>query len=492
MFDQYLNSVGEYGTVSQLLHPLLTIKGLPHAHPNEMLVFENGQIGMVFDIEEKAIHALIFSQSPAGIGTKVTRTNITLSIPISIGLLGKIIDPLTNMIGGSSNSEVNNDSQLRELFTAAPGISRRTPITSQFLTGVSKIDLLVPLGYGQRELIMGDVKTGKTMFLTRAIINQVKNHNSLVIYAAIGKKKTEIINLYQYFEKEGIMDKICIVATTAADIASTVYLNPYTAITIAEYFRDKGINVLVIMDDLTTHAQRYREIALKSRRFPGRESFPGDIFYTHASLLERAGHFTHETTGTVSITCLPVAMTTEGDITGYITTNLMSMTDGHIFFDSEIYNKGERPAINVPLSVTRVGRQAQSKLGQEINRQILSLLSEYEKISNIAYIGSELSEESKNVLKKGESLKNLLNQDMLIDLPYELQIILFGLVWINELDLSGNTNYTKLLPELMKIYADESILADVRNLLGSPNMNTFLDGLKTHNQLLALCKIVKQ
>ncbi|MBP7966898.1 F0F1 ATP synthase subunit alpha [Candidatus Woesebacteria bacterium] len=493
MFEQYLNSIGEYGIISQIQHPLITIRGLPQAHPNEMLIFENGQIGMVYDIDEKSLHALIFSQTPASLGSKVTRTNITMAIPASENLLGRIIDPLTNIMSASSTAKyVQEQPQMRDLFIPAPGISRRVPITSQFLTGVSKVDLLIPLGYGQRELIMGDVKTGKTMFLSRTIINQVKNHDSIVIYAAIGKKRTEIITLYEYFQKEGIIDKICIVATTASDIASTIYLTPYTAITLAEFFRDKGQNVLVVMDDLTTHAQRYREIALKSRRFPGRESFPGDIFYTHASLLERAGHFTHETTGTVSITCLPVAMTTEGDITGYISTNLMSMTDGHIFFDSAIYNKGERPAINIPLSVTRVGRQAQSQLGKEINKTILSTMTEYEKIKNIAYIGSELSEVSKSILKKGESLMNLLNQDMLIDLPYELQLVLFGLVWINELDLSSNKSYNMMIPELMKIYTDENRLGEVRLLLDSPTMKDFLDGLKKNQQLINICKIVKQ
>lgn len=490
MFEQYLNSIGEYGTITQLQHPLITIKGLPNAHPNEMLIFENGQIGQVYDIDEKFLHALIFSQKPALLQSKVTRTNLTMGVPVSSDLLGKMIDPLTNVISGISAQQSLETPEQRNLFIPAPGISRRVPITSQFLTGVIKVDLLIPLGIGQRELIMGDVKTGKTMFLTRTIINQIKNYNSIVIYAAIGKKKTEIITLYEYFKKEGVMDNVCIVATTASDIASTVYINPYTAITIAEYFRDKGQNVLVIMDDLTTHAQRYREIALKSRRFPGRESFPGDIFYTHASLLERAGHFTHETKGTVSITCLPVAMTTEGDITGYISTNLMSMTDGHIFFDSDIYNKGERPAINIPLSVTRVGRQAQSRLGQEINKTILSTISEYEKISNIAYLGSELSDVSKAILKKGESLMNLLHQDMLVNMPYELQLVLFGLVWINELDLSGNKNYVTLLPEMMKLYNDEKALGEMKILLDAASMKDFLEGLKKNQQLINICKTV--
>ncbi|CAN5202369.1 F0F1 ATP synthase subunit alpha [soil metagenome] len=491
MFEQYLNTIGEYGTITELQHPLITIKGLPHAHPNEMLIFENGQIGQVYAINEFSLFALVYSQKPVSLQSKVTRTNLTMAIPTSYNLLGKVIDPLTNVLSGTSSNIADAKPELRDLFIAAPGMSSRIPISTQFLTGVTKVDLLIPLGYGQRELILGDVKTGKTMFLIRTIINQAKLRDSIIIFAAIGKKRTEIITLYDYFLKEGIMDRVCIVASTASDIASTVYLNPYTAMTLAEYFRDKGHNVLVILDDLTTHAQRYREISLKSRSFPGRESYPGDIFYTHASLLERAGNYKHETKGTVSITCLPVAMTTEGDLTGYISTNLMSMTDGHIFFDSDIYNKGERPAINIPLSVTRVGRQAQSPLGQEINRTILSTISDYEKISNIAYLGSELSEVSKNMLTRGEALMNILNQDLLVDLPYELQILLFGLIWIDAIDLSGNKSYTNLLTELRKIYTDENKLVVIKSMLNLATLKEYLDELKKDQQLLDICKTVK-
>ncbi len=491
MYEQYLNSIGEYGTIVQLQHPLITLRGLPKAHLNEMLIFEGGQIGQVFDIDENSIHALIYSQKPVTLKTKVVRTDLTMGVPVSSDLLGKIIDPLANVIASVSSNPNPVTPEYRNLFIEAPGISRRVPIDTQLITGVTKVDLLIPLGRGQRELIMGDVKTGKTMFLSRTIINQARNHNTVIIYAAIGKKKTEIITLYENFQKEGIMDKTCIIASTASDIASSVYLNPYTAMTLAEYFRDKGQDVLVILDDLTTHSQRYREIALKSRRFPGRESYPGDIFYTHASLLERAGHFTNGKENPVSITCLPVAMTTEGDITGYISTNLMSMTDGHIFFDSGIYNKGERPAINIPLSVTRVGRQTQSPLAREINRTILSTIAQYEKIVNIAYLGSELSDVSKGILKRGESLMKLLDQDMLIEMPYEIQILLFGLVWINVLDLSENIDYTTLIPQFMKIYSDEKQLAEVKVLLDLHTLQEFLDALKQNTQLIDLCKTAK-
>ena len=489
MFEQFLNSIGEYGTITQLQHPLLTIRGLPHAHPNEMLIFEEGQIGQVYDIDDNSIHALIYSQKPISLQSKVTRTNITMSVPISDNLLGKVIDPLTNILIGDNTQIKTHKTDLKDVFTAAPGISSRTPIKKQLITGVTKVDLLIPLGIGQRELIMGDVKTGKTMFLLRTIVNQAKYNNTVIIYAAIGKKKTEIITLHEYFKKEGISEKVITVATTAADIASTVYLTPYTAMTIAEHFRDQGQDVLLILDDMTTHSQRYREIALKSRRFPGRESYPGDIFYTHASLLERAGNFIHPQHGSVAITCLPVVLTTEGDVTGYISTNLMSMTDGHIFFDSDIFNKGDRPAINIPISVTRVGRQTQTALTREINRTILSTIAEYNKVSNIAYLGSELSEVSKNILKRGASLMNMLDQDLLIDVPFEVQILIFGYVWTNKLDLSVNKNYAKLLPSLLTIYENKQLLDQLHVLIDSPDLKTFVSGLSQNQQLMDLCKI---
>lgn len=488
MFEQYLNTIGEYGTITQLQHPLITIRGLPHAHPNEMLIFEDGQIGQVFDIQEDTLHALIYSQKTVTLQTKVTRTNLTMAIPISDDLIGKMIDPLTNVIAGSQSTQAASKKELRQIFTTAPGIAVRKPIKEQLFTGVTKVDMLIPLGKGQRELIMGDVKTGKTMFLLRTVVNQAKNEDTIIVYAAIGKKKTEMITLHEYFQKEGISDRVIIVATTSSDIASTVYMTPYSAMTLAEYFLEKGKNVVVVLDDMTVHAQRYREIALKSRRFPGRESYPGDIFYTHASLLERAGNFIDEKKGSRSITCLPVVLTTEGDITGYISTNLMSMTDGHIFFDSNIYNKGERPAINIPLSVTRVGRQAQSPLGQEINRTILSAIAEYNKISNIAYLGSELSDVSKTILKRGESIMNLLDQDMLIDMPYPIQILLFGLVWSNQLDLSASKSYTTFLPQLMNLAKDEKAMGELRILMDSADLKTFIDGLKLNQQLLNVCK----
>ncbi len=492
MFEEYLNKTGEYGTITAIEYPLITVRGLPHAHPNEMLIFENGYIGQVYDIDKSIIHALIFSQKSVELHSRVTRTNITMSVPVNDDLLGNIVDPLGNIIGYVSPQHTHKKTVLRQVYAEAPGISKRTPIKKPLLTGVTKIDLLIPLGKGQRELIIGDVKTGKTMFLLRTIVNQIKYENTFVIYAAIAKKKTEIMTLAQFFKDENVKDKTIIVATQAADIASSVFLTPYTAMTIGEYFVEQGHDVLVVFDDLTNHAQRYREIALKSRRFPGRESYPGDIFYTHASLLERAGNYVHPEKGSISLTCLPVAMTTEGDITGYISTNIMSMTDGHIFFDSDIYNRGERPAVNIPLSVTRVGRQTQNALAQEVTRTILSSIAEYEKIKNIAYLGSELSEVSKFILKRGESLMNLLHQDLAVSLPHEVQMLLFGLVWLDKIDLSKEKSYEQFLPGLMKLYENNNLLTLMKDLLEKPTLKEFLQGLGTQEQLLSLCKIEKK
>jgi F-type H+-transporting ATPase subunit alpha len=367
-FQTYITQSGEYGLVKQLKYPLVSIKGLPGAHPNETLIFEEGQVGQVFDMDNDYINALVYTSAPISLGSKVTRTNEALTIPVGEAILGTTIDPLGRPLrfGQTFSTRIER----REVFNETLGINARATITEPFLTGLTKVDLLIPLGKGQRELVLGDAKTGKTTFLLNTLINQIREEKTIVVYVAIGKKSSEIRFLEEFFVKEQINNYICIIAATSSDPASMIYLAPYSGMTIAEYFRDKGKNVLVIMDDLTTHAQRYREIALLSKRFPGRESYPGDIFYSHASLMERAGNYKFGSAGEVSITLLPVATTVEGDITGYISTNIISMTDGHIFFDTEAYNKGERPAVNIPLSVTRVGRKTQTPFVRQINREI--------------------------------------------------------------------------------------------------------------------------
>ncbi len=485
-FQTHMIQSGEYGIVRELHYPLISIDGLPEAHPHETLIFEEGQIGEVFDLDGQYVRALVYNPQPIALGSKVTRTNSTLMIPVGDSILGTTIDPLGRQLRARNVISTRNDK--RPIFTETLGISSRVTITKPFLTGLTKVDLLIPLGKGQRELILGDAKTGKTTFLLNTLTNQMREENTIGIYCAIGKKRSEVKSFEDHFKQAQIDKNILIISTTSGDNASMIYLAPYTAMTIAEYYRDKGKNVVVVMDDMTTHAQRYREIALLSRRFPGRESYPGDIFYQHAALVERAGNFRFGLQGEASITLLPVANTVEGDITGYISTNLISMTDGHIFFDTEIYNNGDRPAVNIPLSVTRVGRKTQSHLVREINREILSLLSQFRTLSQISHLDSELSLESKEVLKKGRSLMGMLDQDS-GSIPHDIQIVLYGIVAGNIADLSIRENYKKILQGLISLYQNPAEKMSIKKMIVSvKTIDDFLLQLKQKTEIIDLCR----
>ncbi|MFH0898108.1 MAG: F0F1 ATP synthase subunit alpha, partial [bacterium] len=336
-FTQLLKKTHEYGVVYQVNHPIVFIEGLPNVRTHEVIMFENGQKGEVFTINRGKIEARVFSHEPIKVGSKATRTDQLLSIPVGKELLGQTINPLGDPL--DENISFTKPSESRDVDSKSIGISGRQKITIPMTTGISLIDLLIPLGRGQRELIIGDRKTGKTAVLMTMIKNQV-NEGVVAIYAAIAKRKSDIKKLQEFFVHEKIMDKVIIVATGSNDSQSLIYQTPYAAMSIAEYFRDQGINTLLILDDLSTHAKFYRELSLLARRFPGRDSYPGDIFYTHSKLLERAGNFKHPKVGEVSISCLPVIEIVEGDFTGYVSTNVMGITDGHIYLDSNIYYQG--------------------------------------------------------------------------------------------------------------------------------------------------------
>lgn len=483
-FDTYLQKTSVYGIVEQVKHPIVSIRGLPRVHPNETIIFENGQSGVVMDIDQDNVSALLFSNTTIPISSKVTRTDVPFQVPVGDIMLGQTIDPLGL---GIESSPLPENQEQRDVFIPAPGMETRSKINTPFITGVTKVDLLLPLGKGQRELILGDVKTGKTSLVLSILQNQLKQPDTVAIYAAIGKRRSEIKQLHQRFQKDGIAKKLCIVASSSSDAPSIHYLTPYVAMTQAEYFRDKGMDVVVVLDDLSTHAQSYREISLLSQRFPGRDSYPGDIFYAHASLLERSGNFHHPEKKSVSITCLPIATTVEGDLTGYISTNLMGMTDGHILFDAEIYNKGSRPAINIPLSVTRVGRQTQNDLLRKITLEILSVLSQYEKIQNISHLGSELSDDSKHILEKGTAFQVMLHQEHLI-IPRDIQIIFFGIVWLNMGDLSTQEQYEKILKVFLSIYEKEAVQTELARITTAESLPKFLIQVKESTLIQELCK----
>jgi len=308
----------------------------------------------------------------------------------------------------------------------------RKTVDKPLTTGVNLVDLVVPLSRGQRELVIGDRKTGKTEFLRQAILSQA-SIGAICIYAVIGQKRAETIKLREFLKKNNVTSNTIVVSSSSSDAAGLIYLTPFTAMTIAEHFRDKGMDVLLILDDMTTHARVYREISLLARRFPGRASYPGDIFYLHAKLIERAGNFTKG-----SITALPVAESTLGDLSGYIQTNLMSMTDGHIFFDIDLYNEGRRPAVNPFLSVTRIGHQTQSRLLKELSREVTSFLVKYDTMKQFLHFGAEVGQDAKNILQLGERLDVLFNQGTETIIPVNVNILLVSGLW------AGIWNDTKL------------------------------------------------
>lgn len=424
-FNQYLQKTGEYGIVNQVSHPIVFVEGLPKVKTNEVILFESGQKGEVFTINRGKIEARVFSHEPVKVGTKATRTDQLLSIPVGKELLGQVINPLGEPL--DPTIKFVPPKETRNLDAKPGGISTRYKITKQMVTGVALIDQLIPLGIGQRELIIGDRKTGKTSLLLTTIKEQTKE-GVVAIYAAIAKKKSDIKKLQEFFVQEKINDKVILVATSSYDSPSMIYQTPYAAMAIAEHFKEQGQNTLLVFDDLSTHAKFYRELSLLAKRFPGRDSYPGDIFYIHSKLLERAGNFKHEKTGDVAISCLPVVEIVEGDLTSYVSTNIMGITDGHIYFDSNMYYKGMRPAVNIPLSVTRVGRQTLNKLNREINKELTAFLSDYDKLLNLSHFGQELTEDVKKKLARGDLVYEFFKQPYQLTIPAVVQIVIVSLI----------------------------------------------------------------
>ncbi len=424
-FNFYLNQTREVGFVEQVNNMIVYADGLPNIKPEEIVLFEGGEFGMALSLTRETVEILVFSEKSARNGTKVVRTNEFIKVPVGNELLGNIIDPMGNPI--TPMRRAHPPTSYRWINSPATGILTRKTINRQLATGVPIVDLIMPLGFGQRELVIGDRKTGKTNFLMQTILSQARDGN-ICIYAAIGKEMLDIKETEEFFRKNGIMDHVIIVSSRFQDPIGMTYLVPYSGMTIAEYFRDEGNDVLLVLDDLTTHAKSYREMSLLGKRFPGRSSYPGDIFYTHARLLERAGNFITQK-GEKSITCLPVVESTQGDLSGYIQTNVTSMTDGHLYFDSDLFAKGRRPAINPFLSVTRVGRQTQSNLKRDINREIFSFLTIYEKMQNFSHFGAELNETIRITLSFGEKLTSYLDQPLSTITPLNLQIVLFAMLW---------------------------------------------------------------
>ncbi|HVA96347.1 MAG TPA: hypothetical protein VND99_01710 [Candidatus Acidoferrales bacterium] len=425
-FQQYLTTNEEIGFVEACNQSIVYASGLPNATLQEIVMFETGELGTILSLAREQVEILLFSKYSVKAGMKVTRTGIKQEIPVGFELLGKAVNPFGQPLSASVTIETPKIS--RPIDISPSGINTRKRIEQSFETGVTLVDMLIPLGKGQRELVIGDRKTGKTSFLYQTMLKQA-SLGTICIYAGIGKKKTDIKKIEAFFHSAGIENNTVIIATSSEDPAGVTFLTPYAAMTLAEYFRDEGHDVLVVMDDLFTHAKFYREIMLIGRRFPGRNAYPADIFYTHARLLERAGNFVLPNGNEHAITCLPVVESIEGDIAGFIQTNLMSMTDGHIYFDVDMFTKGNRPAINPFVSVSRVGRQTQTPLRLTLSRELTSFLSLHRRLESFSHFSAEAGSGIKRTLAVAERIFAFFTQRATEVKNLDLQIVIFCLLW---------------------------------------------------------------
>lgn len=397
---------GSYGVVQSVSSGIARISGLSDCMASEMLEFEGGAKGLALNLEADTIGAILLGEtSLVSEGEKVTKTGKVLSVGVSDDIVGRVVDPLMNPVDGKAPLSNTTEVLVEKI---APGVMEREPVNQPMQTGIMAIDALVPIGRGQRELIIGDRGTGKTAVAIDAILNQ-KNENMVCVYVAIGQKRSKVMRIVTELEKHGAMKYTTVVLAGASDAPSLLYLAPYAGVAVAEYFMAQGKDVLIVYDDLSKHAVAYREISLLLRRPPGREAYPGDVFYLHSRLLERACRRTKEVGGG-SITALPIIETQGGDISAYIPTNVISITDGQIFLETGLFHKGLRPAINVGSSVSRVGGSAQVKPMKKNAGSLKLYLAQYRELENFAQFGSDLDDETKKTIERGKRLTEVMKQ----------------------------------------------------------------------------------
>ena len=410
----------EVGTVISVGDGIATVHGIDHAMYGEVVTFENGLKGMVQDIRANSIGCILFGKD-TGIkeGTKVARTQKQAGVPVGDAFIGRIVNALGAPIDGKG--EIKADGY-RPVENPAPGIIERKSVTVPLETGILSIDSMFPIGRGQRELIIGDRQTGKTSVALDTILNQ-KGKDVICIYVAIGQKASTVAKIVSTLEKHGAMDYTTVFSSTASDCAPLQYIVPYAGTALAEYFMYKGKDVLMVYDDLSKHAVAYRALSLLLERSPGREAYPGDVFYLHSRLLERAARMSDEYGGG-SLTALPIIETQAGDVSAYIPTNVISITDGQIYLETEMFNSGFRPAINAGLSVSRVGGSAQIKAIKKIAAPIRTELAQYRELASFSQFGSELDADTKEKLAQGERIMEMLKQPQYKPMPVEYQVII--------------------------------------------------------------------
>ncbi|WP_428049272.1 F0F1 ATP synthase subunit alpha [Candidatus Avelusimicrobium caledoniensis] len=403
--------VSEVGTVIQVGDGIARVHGLNNVKASELVDFGNGIKGMAMNLEYDNVGCVLMGpDTQVKEGDTVKRTGEVISIPVGAGVIGRVVDPLGRPLDGKG--EIKTDKNM-PLDIVAPGIIDRQPVKQPLQTGIKAIDSMVPIGKGQRELIIGDRQTGKTAIAIDAIINQKnipENERCICIYVAVGQKQSTVAQVVKTLTDFGAMDYTVVVSATASDPASLLYIAPYAGCAIGEYFMWQGKDVLIVYDDLSKHAQAYRQMSLLLRRPPGREAYPGDVFYLHSRLLERACKLSKENGGG-SITALPIIETQANDVSAYIPTNVISITDGQIYLESNLFLSGIKPAVNVGLSVSRVGGSAQRKTMRKVAGTLRIDLSQYQELAGFAQFGSELDKESQRQIARGQRMTELLKQN---------------------------------------------------------------------------------
>ena len=408
----------EVGYVISVGDGISRVHGVAKCKSNELLEFSNGTFGMALNLEENAVSAVLLG-SDVGIseGSIVKRTGRVVSVPVGEKLIGRVVNALGQPIDAKGPIETEEYSPIER---RAYGIIERKSVSVPLETGIKAIDSMIPIGRGQRELIIGDRQTGKTVIATDTIINQ-KGKDVICIYVAIGQKQSTVTNVVDTLYKNGAMDYTIVVAATAAESAPLQYIAPYSGCAMGEYFMDRGRDVLIIYDDLSKHAVAYRALSLLIRRPPGREAYPGDVFYLHSRLLERAARLSPEMGGG-SLTALPIIETQSGDVSAYIPTNVISITDGQIFLETELFHSGVRPAVNPGISVSRVGGNAQIKAMKKVAGKLKLLYSQYRELQSFAQFGSDLDRDTKARLEQGARIVEVLKQNRNAPVAVELQI----------------------------------------------------------------------
>jgi len=468
----------EVGVVYAVGDGVARAYGLDNVMANELLEFDSGEAGLAFNLEEDNVGIIILgSESGIKEGSIVKRTGRILDAPVGEELVGRVIDPLGNPLDGKGPINAKHRSPVEKI---APGIVKRKSVHEPLQTGIKAIDAMIPIGRGQRELIIGDRATGKTTVAIDTILNQ-RDTDVYCIYVAIGQKKSTTARIIELLEREGAMKYTTVVVASATDPAPLQYLAPFTGCTIGEYFRDNGKHALIVYDDLSKHAEAYRQLSLLVRRPPGREAYPGDVFYLHSRLLERAAKLNDEL-GAGSLTALPIIETKAGDVSAYIPTNVISITDGQIYLEPDLFNKGIRPAINVGLSVSRVGGSAQIKAMKQVAGTLRLDLAQFRELEAFMQFASDLDKATQDTINRGLRLVELLKQGPYSPIPVEKQVIAIyagtngylddipvSSVRKFEMELYGflDANFKDLLDELRtKKAIDDSVKAKLKTALG--------------------------